>query len=53
MGQGVSGVVGVSPQMLDFGLVGCGKQATAQSVSILNTGNLVEDARTVRELERI
>jgi alpha-tubulin suppressor-like RCC1 family protein len=38
-GQGTSGVVGVSPATLDFGLVDCGTRGTLQIFGIVNSGN--------------
>ena len=39
-GQGVAGLVGVSPGTLDFGAVNCGAQAVAKSITVTNTGNV-------------
>ena len=40
-GQGLGGIVGVSPGTVDLGKVGCNTQADAQVVTVYNSGNLV------------
>lgn len=40
-GQGLGGVIGISPGMIDLGKVGCNTQPDAQVITVYNTGNLV------------
>jgi len=39
-GQGVTGIVALSPAELDFGSVDCGQSAAPQSLTLYNTGDL-------------
>ncbi len=42
-GEGTKGIAGVSPGLLDFGVVGCATAAPPQKVTLLNAGNQAYD----------
>ncbi len=42
-GEGTKGIAGVSPGLLDFGVVGCATAAPPQEVTLLNAGNQAYD----------